>query len=145
MIFYFSDVSKAILEPQRKPTLIKEQQSNVTICYMFCLPKQIEHITKRSKGKHISLISLWILLVMVFKRSNSTENVFLAKLKYLILTFTWTWIYLRRLSLTALVNLKAPEGVQAGVCLPMLSLRASSRPVLVSLGSLCQTSCSPLH
>lgn len=91
MRIYFSGSSKDTSGPLRKSILTKQKQYSVTFL------EQITHITRRSKGKYVSLISLWTLLVMVFKRSNPMENVFLAKLKYLILTFTWTWIHLSKL------------------------------------------------
>lgn len=80
----FSGISKDTSGSLRESILTKQKQSSVTIL------EQIAHRTRRGKGKHISLISLWTLLVMVFKMSNPMENVFLTKLKYLIVTFTWT-------------------------------------------------------
>lgn len=58
------------------------------------------------------------------------ENVFLAKLKYLILTFTWTLIHLCKLWLPDLINLKHTRQAQGDVYCTVLSS--------LSLGSLCQ-------
>ena len=89
--------------------------------YSVIILEQIAHIARRSKSKHVSLISPWTLLVMVFKRSNPMENVFLAKLKYLILTFTWTRIHLCKLQLTDLINLKHTRQAQGDVYCTFLS------------------------
>lgn len=84
MTIYLSGISKDTSGPLRKSILAKQSKCSITIL------REMAHITRRSKDKHISLTSLWTLLVMAFKRNSPMENVFLAELKYLILTFTWT-------------------------------------------------------
>lgn len=102
MTIYFFGISKDISGSLRGSIPTKQKKYSVTIL------EQTAHIARRSKSKHVSLISRGHCWSWYLKRSNPMENVFLAKLKYLILTFTWTLIHLCKLWLPDLINLNIP-------------------------------------